>query len=117
MNYSTPDALTVFAAQRKARPTLTAAKDDVLIKLSNLRLHNIVGEGDDQDAERLIDDLEAIWQIVDPLIEKIGQYAADNFHGVDAALFRNQLRGALEGNATFNLHEAAERIREDRRNA
>lgn len=117
MNYSAPDALTVLAAQRKARPTLTAAAHDAAIKLGNLRMTNIVGEGDDQDAESLIDDIEAIWNIVDPLLEKIGQYAADNFHGVDIALFRNQLRSALEGNATFNLHEVAERIREDRRNA
>lgn len=117
MNYSAPDALTVLAAQRKARPTLTAAVHDAAIKLGNLRVTNIVGEADDQDAESLIDDLEAIWQIVDSLIEKIGAYAADNLHGIDIALFRDQLRGALEGNATFNLHEAAERIREDRREA
>ena len=62
----------------------------------------------------LRDDLEAIAARIDPLITAIGVEGAGASHAIEIALFEAQLSGALDGNATFNLGEAAARLREDR---
>jgi hypothetical protein len=92
---------------------LDLARAECAHKLLALRLTCIVGAADASDARALIDDIEAICAAVDPLIAAIGDYAAENFHGIDLKLFRDQLRGALEGNATYELECAAERLAEE----
>ena|SRR5688572_8729709 len=79
-------------------------------RLAGLHLTRIVGEPDRADALNLVDDLDAICRIVDPLIECIGDYAAEHLPGIDRDLFRDQLRGALFGNATYALEAAASEI-------
>jgi hypothetical protein len=79
-------------------------------RLAGLHLTRIVGEPDRADALNLVDDLDAICRIVDALIERIGDYAMEHFPGIDRDLFRDQLRGALFGNATYVLESAADEI-------
>ena len=88
--------------------SLNAAAQEAGRKLAGLLLTRIVGEPDRADALNLIDDLDAICRIVDPLIERIGDYAAEHFAGIDRRLFRDQLRNALFGNATYELETAGE---------
>lgn len=80
-------------------------------KLLGLRMTRIVGEPDKTDADNLRDDLEALWTIIDPVVLAIGRYAQDNLgvSGEDITRhFTDQLRGALEGNATYCLEVAGE---------
>ena len=69
---------------------------------------------DAADFLALRDDVEAIARKVDPLIAAIGAEAADASHAIQDELFEGQLSGALDGNATHNLGEAAAQVREDR---
>jgi hypothetical protein len=99
---------------RAPAPTaVEAAVRTAAVQLAGLRPTRIVGEADAADARNLIDDLAALWGIVDPVVAAVGACAAENFSGIDRTLFTDQLRGALEGNATFALEEAARRIEAD----
>jgi hypothetical protein len=83
--------------------------------LAGMRLHRIYGQATPDDAIALRDDLEAIARkIVDPLIAVIGDEAAQNFNGIDLKLFTDQLIGALDGNATTVLSQAAFDLSESR---
>jgi hypothetical protein len=77
-------------------------------KLVGFAPKRVVGEPDMADADGLVDDLMALAAIMDPVIEAAGAYAygAIGFAARDLGLFRNQLRDALEGNATFVIIEA-----------
>lgn len=81
-------------------------------KLLNLRMTRITGNcSDKSDADSLRDDLEALWTILDPMILAVGQYASAHFRISAADLkscFTDQVRGALEGNATFVLEQAGD---------
>lgn len=80
-------------------------------KLLALRFSTIRGEADKTDADNLIQDCEALWQIVDPVVEAIGHYAMENFGITEKqmkGLHVDQLRGALEGNLTHIIEAAAE---------
>jgi hypothetical protein len=90
---------------------LNAAGQAAGQRLAGLLFTRIVGEPDRADAMNLIDDLDAVCRIVDPLIERIGDYAAEHFPGIDRDLFRDQLRGALFGNATYVLEVAGDEVR------
>jgi hypothetical protein len=79
-------------------------------RLATLAPARIVGEPDLADARNLIDDLHALCAIVDPVIAAIGDYAESHFGRLDTALFADQLRGALEGNATFEIEAAARKL-------
>jgi hypothetical protein len=103
------------AAERiPALPDHYRALAAAITKLSGLRPH-IVGGGyaEPDDAKAIAKDLEAIWFSVDPLILAIGQELKSNFDGVDLREFTEQLRGALEGNATHECESAAERLTEE----
>lgn len=91
---------------------LTAIVQEAGRKLGNLQMTRIVGQPDMADARNLVSDIEALWQIVDPVIEAIGEYAHSNFSmpADDRDLFRDQLRGALEGNATHVITAAAHEL-------
>jgi hypothetical protein len=87
-----------------------AAIQTAIAKLAAFRPTRVVGEPDAADAGGLADDLLAIAAIVDPIIAAIGDYA-DSVIGIaraDRPLFRDQLRQALEGNATYALTTAIE---------
>lgn len=91
-------------------PDHYAAQGRALAGLAGLRLHRIIGIADAADALTLKDDLEALWRVLDPLVNALGAHAFENLRGVDPALFSDPLRSALEGNATFNLTEVADDI-------
>lgn len=80
-------------------------------KLLALRFSTIRGEADKADADNLIQDCEALWQIVDPVVQALGEYAMEHFGITDKqmkGLHVDQLRGALEGNLTHCIEAAAE---------
>jgi len=79
-------------------------------RLATLAPARIVGEPDLADPRNLIDDLYALCAIVDPVIAAIGDYAESHFGRLDTALFADQVRGALEGNATFEIEAAARKL-------
>lgn len=82
---------------------LNAAVQEAGRKLASLHMTEIRGAGDAHDAANLNDDLDAICRIVDGLVLEVGKYAAKNIGSVDMGLFTDQLRNALEGNATFEI--------------
>ena len=102
------------AGKLEGLPALCRAQADAIAGLTGLKLHRIIGEADEADFLALRDDVEAIARKVDPLIGAIGAEAAGASHAIEAELFEGQLSGALDGNATHNLGEAAARLREDR---
>jgi hypothetical protein len=68
------------------------------------------------EAEALVNDLFGLTRIIDEMLLSIGQEAKAHFGGaVEIELFREQLRGALEGNATYTIAAAAEAADEWRR--
>src|SRR5262245_24393213 len=106
-----------FAPARDAPPSAHPVRKACLaaaVKLVSLLPTRIVGEPDMADARALIDDLDAICSIVDPMVAAIGHYAESNFGQLDQSLFTDQLHGALDGNATFEIEQAARRHIGDR---
>jgi len=83
---------------------------EAAVRLVSLTPTRIVGAPDMADARALIDDLDAICTIVDPVVAAIGHYAEANFGRLDQSLFIDQLHGALDGNATFEIEQAARRL-------
>jgi len=72
----------------------------------DLTITRIVGEPDFADALNLADDLEIFAASADAVVEAFGAYAASTLGLSRAAVethFRDQLRTALEGNATYEL--------------
>lgn len=86
---------------------------EAAVKLVALQFKPIVGEPDMSDAKALQQDLDAIASIVDPIILAVGHYAKSNFGRIDLDLFTDQLRRALDGEATYEIEQAAARYRED----
>lgn len=83
-------------------------------RLKTLRLHKIAGsEMSKGDAQALVADLLDIARLVDPVILAIGHYAASFVPGLDVAEFTDQLRGALEGNATNEICSMVEKRMDD----
>lgn len=100
------------AANSKGITDLQRAQLTAVSKLAGIQFTIIRGEADATDAESLRGDLEMLWRIVDPLIEAFGSYSKQHFDSVDLSQFKDQLQGALGGNATFVLDDIAEGIRE-----
>lgn len=88
-------------------------------KLLTLKFSKVVGEPDMTDAKNIVSDIEALWTVLDPLIEAMGDYAMNQLGISDKAMdgcHRNQVRGALEGNLTFLCEEAVRQDIADRVN-
>lgn len=83
-------------------------------KLAALQMTRLYAQADKGDAQGLVRDLLDISRIVDEAILAIGREAKAHIgHDVDLSLFADQLSGALEGNALFNLCEAVEAREEE----
>lgn len=94
-------------------PSHWRAKATCLEKLAALKLHRVVGQPDCADAQRYMEDVRDVAAIIDPFILAIGDEAASTVSGkIDISLFEHQLRGALEGNAIYDLELAGERLAE-----
>jgi hypothetical protein len=102
------------AAALEALPALLKAQATAAAGLAGTRLHQVHGQAGADDARAMVGDLDALCTIVDPLVWAIGAEAASEFHGVDRALFKDQLRDALDGNAMHTIERAAEIATEDR---
>jgi len=89
------------------RHPVRVALRDAGMKLACLIPHAIVGDPTMADAKALQQDLDAIAAIVDPVVNAVGRYAQSNFGRIDLSLFTDQLRDALDGNATFEIEQAA----------
>lgn len=65
------------------------------------------------ELEAVAEFFRELWRAVDPLIEAVGiEVAHRSYIADDLDCFQRQLEGALDGNATFVLEDAAERERE-----
>lgn len=102
------EAILRRAANISGLPDLHRQQGLAAAKLAGMRLHRIQGEAGADDFAALSDDLTTLWEAVDPLIDAVGAEAAAGSAEIDRDLFRDQLRGALEGNATYALQRAAE---------
>ncbi len=94
---------------------LDAIVHEAARKLQTLRMTRIVGAGDLHDARNLIADLDALAKTFDGVILEVGRYAQEHI-GISAKDverdFTDQLRNALEGNATFCIEEAGKQAQE-----
>ena len=107
---------TLIPAQREPiASTLDAIVHNAGDKLKALTMTRIVGgEADMSDAKSLVTDLLDIARIIDLVIAAIGEYADSHIGRIDQKLFTDQLLGALQGNATFEIMTLAQE-REDAR--
>ena len=97
------------AAQAAVPHPVLRAVQAAIARLAAFRPTRIVGEPDQADAQALADDLLVIAAIVDPIIAAIGDYAGSTIGLAPADVerdFSDQLRGALEGNATYTITAA-----------
>lgn len=86
-------------------------------KLCALELTHLdrIGDPTKSEAQSLVRDLLDISKIVDDALLAIGREAKSHFgNAVDLDLFSDQLRCAVEGNATFTICKAAEEHEADR---
>lgn len=101
-------------------PAITGSPLDPIVHKAGAALQALrmtrIGQwrADEEDAKSLLDDLDAIVAIIDPIILAIGEYADQHFGRIDLSLFTHQLRDALDGNATFEIASAAEAIVQER---
>ena len=101
------------AVRAKGIGDLQRAQMRAAAGLLGIVLHRTIGQPEPDDARALVKDLFDLASFIDPLIEALGEEAQSQFGGIDLKLFRNQLRDALDGNATYELEAAAERMAED----
>jgi hypothetical protein len=85
------------------------AKAAIIARLSAWTPATVVGEPDANDGRALNDDLQFIWSAVDPLVRAVGEYAQQTL-GLSRAtverFFTDRVRGALEGEATYEITAA-----------
>lgn len=78
-------------------------------RLLALRMTRLTANPDKGDAQELVRDLLDICQIVDTGLLEIGREIRSTFgNGIDLGLYTDQLRGAIEGNATHDVCRVAE---------
>jgi hypothetical protein len=92
------------------------AHDKLVKKLAAIPPNRIVGGyADEADLETRANHLIHIARIIDAYILALGRDVKDNTSdGIDLADFTDQVIGALEGNATYQLARLAQRMREGR---
>lgn len=98
------------AAQiRMERATMAAIQG-----LANWSVTRIIGPAEAGDAQCLKHDLIALSEIVDDLVKAFGDYANSTvgLTAKDLEYFHDQLRNAIDGNATHVFDTVAEQLRE-----
>jgi hypothetical protein len=63
--------------------------------------------------ETVGDDLRTLARKVDALVEAYGDYVGANAPGIDRTLFKDVLFNALDGNALYEIEQAAQQLRDD----
>ena len=95
---------------------IVQAHGALVAKLAVVRPSRIVGGfADESDLEARASHLMDVARIVDAYILALGHDVRENTaEPIDLSDFTDQLVAALEGNATFQLSRAAQRLRESR---
>lgn len=98
-----------------ARPPLELAYAALLTGIAHLTAPALPLSPEPEEFEAISNHLLKLSDIVDSYIAAVGAHVADNASmGVDQRLFRAQLRGALEGNATYEIASIAADMRDER---
>lgn len=93
------------------KPTVVEEAQRKLVeRFSGVIFHRVVGEADDNDAQALVDDLLLVAGWFDEFIEAYGRYCKSELPNVRLDDFKNQVLGALEGNATYQIEQAREEL-------
>jgi hypothetical protein len=98
------------AMERFELKGLNKAHAQVILSLSMLKLHKIVGQPDAADLLAVRDDLVDVAKIIDKLVLAMGQAAAESSHKIDLDYFTDRVIGAVDGEATSVLNDAASEI-------
>ena len=108
---------TAFAARLNTTHPIRPALTELGAFAAGLLPHRITSNAPGpEDAQALVDDLLLLCAKVDRVVEAYGEYAHAHFSTrIEMPLFKDQLLGALEGNALYELTSAGEREQEDRR--
>lgn len=97
------------------RDPLKHAMDYLVLGLANLPIPKIPASPEPEDFEWLAYHLERFAMLADDYVKAVGDVLnANTSHRVNLGMFRNQVSGALQGNATYECTRAAEILREDR---
>jgi hypothetical protein len=106
------DCATIMRGALKAHgiSDLDKAHANALHSLSMIKLHKIVGQPDAADLLAVRDDLVDVAKIIDKLVLAMGQAAAESSHKIDLDYFTDRVIGAVDGEATSVLNDAANEI-------
>jgi hypothetical protein len=106
------DCATIMRGALKAHgiSDLDKAHANALHSLSMLKLHKIAGQPDAADLLAVRDDLIEVAKIIDKLVLAMGQAAAESSHKIDLDYFTDRVFGAVDGEATSVLNDAANEI-------
>ena len=107
---------TLILSKPKAENPLDVAVHEAGRKLQCFLMTRLcsVAQPTKSEAQSLVRDLLDISKVVDDMLLAIGREARAHFgHGVELELFTDQLLGAIQGNATYVVEEAAEEIERD----
>ena len=102
------------AADRHSRHILLETQFDALVnRLATLR-PPLTANATSTEVRALADHLLEIASAIDYYIGRVGRELAYNAPcAIESGLFVDQLRGALEGNATFEINRVADILAED----
>ncbi len=82
--------------------------------LAKIKMHNIGSYAEGDDFRALHGNMTDMARAIDPLIEMIGEEAADNATRIfDREVFKETLFNAIDGNALYELKNAADNADED----
>lgn len=87
----------------------------MMAKLAQLMPREIRGDADEHDLRSANANMLSIAAVVDEHLLNYGKYIAYRTSGIDTKQFEAQLTGALCGNATWEIDQAAERVIAERR--
>ena len=85
-----------------------------LANLAKIKMHEVRGDADGDDFRAMHGNMTDMARAIDPLIEMIGEEAADNATRIfDRDVFEDVLFNAIDGNALYELRNAADNADED----
>ena len=85
-----------------------------LANLAKIKMHEVRGEADGDDFRAMHGNMTDMARAIDPLIEMIGEEAGDNATRIfDREVFKDTLFNAIDGNALYELTNAADNADED----
>lgn len=107
-----PTAQTSQSA-RKLTP-IEEAQARLVTRMAGVTFHRVFGEATPDDADALLNDLLVAAGWFDEFIEAYGRYCKSELPDVALRDFEKQVVGALEGNATYQIEQARDKLIETR---